>query len=201
MPPRIIATTSADLDEIFTTGQLAADLYYQISDICLRVPDLQQRTEDIPLLAEHFLTLNNNRPTLSNSAKQLLLHESWEGNVAQLKRCMEKLNQARCADQSDDIIEAAQILAVLEESAPEIPSFSQARAEFERNYLVRMLTFTQGKVSKAAKLAQRNRTDFYKLLAKHELNAADFKKPAKVSMEAKASDTTASDKTTLSKSA
>ncbi|WP_261841520.1 sigma 54-interacting transcriptional regulator [Aliamphritea ceti] len=191
--PRIIATTSADLDEIFTSGQLAADLYYQISDICLQVPSLQQRTEDIPLLAEHFLTQNNNRPTLSNSAKQLLLHEPWEGNVAQLKRCMDQLNIERGSDPSEGVIEAAEILAVLEESAPEIPSFNQARAEFERNYLVRILTFTQGKVSKAAKLAQRNRTDFYKLLAKHELNAADFKKSAKT-----AGQTSATVKTTVS---
>ncbi len=178
-PARIIATTRQTPDILLTSGQLAADLYYQICEICLPVPDLQSRSEDIPLLAEHFLSRDGHCPTLSNSAKQLLLHEPWEGNVAQLKRCMESLLEAQAGDQPDKPIQAGDILEVLDDTAPDIPSFSQARAEFERNYLIRMLTFTAGKVSKAAKLAQRNRTDFYKLLAKHELNAADFKQTAK----------------------
>ncbi|WP_271270827.1 sigma 54-interacting transcriptional regulator [Aliamphritea hakodatensis] len=193
-PARIIATTCCDPDALFTGGQLAADLFYQISDICLQVPDLQSRSEDIPLLAEYFLRSEDSRPTLSNSAKQLLLHEPWAGNVAQLKRCMENLLQEQEGGQPDRSVQAGEILAVLEDIAPQIPSFSQARAEFERNYLIRMLTFTSGKVSKAARLAQRNRTDFYKLLAKHELNAADFKETA-----APTSATTA--KTKLSKTA
>ncbi|MBN3561787.1 sigma-54-dependent transcriptional regulator [Aliamphritea spongicola] len=177
-PARIIATTCCDPDTLFTDGQLASDLYYQISDICLQVPDLKSRSEDIPRLAEYFLSSEDSQPTLSNSAKQLLLHEPWTGNVAQLKRCMENLLQEQADGQPDRTIQAGDILAVLEDIAPQIPSFSQARAEFERNYLIRMLTFTSGKVSKAARLAQRNRTDFYKLLAKHELNAADFKESA-----------------------
>jgi two-component system response regulator GlrR len=57
----------------------------------------------------------------------------------------------------------------------QLPSFDEARDEFTRNYLVQLLRVTQGNVSQAARLARRNRTDFYKLLTKHNLRPEEFK--------------------------
>jgi two-component system response regulator GlrR len=63
----------------------------------------------------------------------------------------------------------------LGEQANALPSFSEARDEFTRNYLSQLLQITGGNVSQAARLAKRNRTDFYKLLGRHQLNAEQFK--------------------------
>ena len=57
-----------------------------------------------------------------------------------------------------------------------LPSFDEARDEFTRNYLSQILQITAGNVSQAARLAKRNRTDFYKLLSRHQLQPEDFKK-------------------------
>jgi two-component system response regulator GlrR len=56
-----------------------------------------------------------------------------------------------------------------------VPSFNEARADFERRYLIKVLRITEGNVTHAARIAQRNRTDFYKLLNRHSLEASDFK--------------------------
>ena len=61
--------------------------------------------------------------------------------------------------------------SALGEQANALPSFSEARDEFTRNYLSQLLQITGGNVSQAARLAKRNRTDFYKLLGRHQLNA------------------------------
>jgi len=59
--------------------------------------------------------------------------------------------------------------------ATQLPSFDEARDEFTRSYLVQLLQITQGNVSQAARMAKRNRTDFYKLLTRHELKPEEFK--------------------------
>jgi two-component system response regulator GlrR len=63
----------------------------------------------------------------------------------------------------------------LEEESQYLPSLSQARQQFEHDYLIKMLRLTNGSVAEAAALAQRNRTDFYKLLKRHQINAENFK--------------------------
>ena len=70
---------------------------------------------------------------------------------------------------------AVQFGNALGEQANALPSFSEARDEFTRNYLSQLLQITGGNVSQAARLAKRNRTDFYKLLGRHQLNAEQFK--------------------------
>jgi two-component system response regulator GlrR len=64
-------------------------------------------------------------------------------------------------------------------------SFNQARANFERDYLIKVLQVTEGNVTHAARIAERNRTDFYKLLNKHELSPTDFKQRIRRSRNSK----------------
>ena len=74
-----------------------------------------------------------------------------------------------------DIAEVRAIKTALGEHAGKLLSFSDARDEFTRNYLSQILQITMGNVSQAARLAKRNRTDFYKLLSRHDLNPDQFK--------------------------
>jgi two-component system response regulator GlrR len=61
-------------------------------------------------------------------------------------------------------------------SSPQVPSYADARDEFSRDYLVKSLKSTAGNISKSARLAKRNRTDFYKLLSRYRLEPEEYKK-------------------------
>ena len=102
---------------------------------------------------------------------ELLVASHWPGNIRQLYNVVRQ-NVALSPTRVDLGGAGAQALG---EQANALPSFSEARDEFTRNYLSQILQITGGNVSQAARLAKRNRTDFYKLLGRHQLNAEQFK--------------------------
>ena len=99
---------------------------------------------------------------------------SWPGNVRQL----ENVIQQTAALSTTRIIPATLVRQALAQESGFLPSLNAARHQFERDYLVKVMRLSEGNVTKAAELAQRNRTDFYKLLQRHELKVDQFK-PAK----------------------
>jgi DNA-binding NtrC family response regulator len=87
---RLIMVSSRDLDEEVRGGRFLEELYYRISAVCLRLPPLRQRKEDIPLLMEHFLLkyaaeFGRPVPKLSAEARQLFQEYGWPGNVTELQ--------------------------------------------------------------------------------------------------------------------
>jgi two-component system response regulator GlrR len=76
---------------------------------------------------------------------------------------------------TDGVIPVSSVQRALNDKASELTSLDQAKRAFERDYLARTLKITQGNVAQAAKLAQRNRTEFYKLLERHGLEPGMFK--------------------------
>ena len=93
---RIISATNKDIGEMIQDGSFRDDLYYRLNIVPIRVPSLRERREDIPLLADHFLTyfcLRHQRPPkqLSDEAMKMLASVSWPGNVRQLRNLMERL--------------------------------------------------------------------------------------------------------------
>ena len=104
-------------------------------------------------------------------AVELLVANQWPGNVRQLYNVVRQ----NVALSPGRVISADHVRSSLGEQANSLPSFSEARDEFTRNYLSQLLQITGGNVSQAARLAKRNRTDFYKLLARHQLNPDQFK--------------------------
>ena len=92
---RVVATTNRDLKEHMQKGEFREDLYYRLNVIPLRIPPLRERKGDVPLLAQHFLSLyaqENNRAglSLSEEAARLLSAHSWPGNVRELMNTMER---------------------------------------------------------------------------------------------------------------
>ncbi|MCY7389182.1 MAG: two-component system response regulator GlrR, partial [Burkholderiales bacterium] len=142
----------------------------------LRLPPLRERREDIPLLVAHFFAQMGPRyqregSKLSPAALRVLSQQPWPGNVRQLQNVIEKC----LALGTDAAIPDALIDRAVKASTEEFISFDEARRDFERDYLVNLLKVTQGNVSEAAKLAKRNRSDFYSLLNRHEIDAQTFK--------------------------
>jgi two-component system response regulator GlrR len=142
----------------------------------LYIPALAERREDIPLLATAFLTrlgtrYQRGRLSLSPEAIELLVSAPWPGNVRQLLNVIEQA----VALSATDVIPDSLVRKALDAKDTELTPLDEARRAFERDYLVRILKITGGNVSKAARLAGRNRTEFYRLLERHSLEPSVFK--------------------------
>ncbi|MBI2309220.1 MAG: sigma 54-interacting transcriptional regulator [Rhodocyclales bacterium] len=173
---RILSATHRDLDAAMHEGQFREDLFYRLNVVSLTLPSLDQRREDIPLLASHFLQqlvakyqkkVNGFAP----EALEALATAAWPGNVRQLYNVVEQV----CALATSPLIPLALVQRALRVRSNEVLSYAEAKQRFERDYLVQLLKLTDGNVSDAARLADRNRTEFYRLLQKHELVPALFR--------------------------
>jgi DNA-binding NtrC family response regulator len=173
---RVISATHRDLQALMQQGRFREDLYYRLNVVNIRIPTLDERREDIPLLVSHFLQSigkedGQERKVYAPEAVEMLVTAEWPGNVRQLYNIVRhNVALSRSPVISGDLVQQS-----LGEHAGKFASFTDARDEFTRNYLSQILQITMGNVSQAARLAKRNRTDFYKLLARHELNPDQFK--------------------------
>jgi two-component system response regulator GlrR len=173
---RVISATHRDLQKLMTEGRFREDLYYRLNVVNIKLPTLGERREDIPLLVTHFLQQiakegEQERKVYAPEAVEMLVKAEWPGNVRQLYNIVRQ----NVALSRSPVISAELVQQSLGERASKLLSFSDARDEFTRNYLSQILQITMGNVSQAARLAKRNRTDFYKLLARHDLNPDSFK--------------------------
>jgi two-component system response regulator GlrR len=173
---RLICTTIGDLKQLINAGQFREDLYYRTNVLPIEVPPLGRRREDIPLLISHFLEQATEGSGLakiySPKAVELLMTADWPGNVRQLFDLVKQnVIHSRGMVMTDEIVQQS-----LGSESTRMPSFDDARDEFSRGYLVKNLQSTAGNVSKSARLAKRNRSDFYKLLSRYRVLAQDFKR-------------------------
>lgn len=170
---RVLSATHRDLQQAMSEGSFREDLYYRLNVVNLQLPGLEQRAEDIPLLARHVLQQSADRhhvkvTRFSDDALQLLATAKWPGNVRQLVNVVEQC----VALTQNPVIPATLVEQALSQNSSYWPTLIEARDQFERQYLIRVLQMTEGNVTRAAELAGRNRTDFYKLMKKHELSAS-----------------------------
>jgi two-component system response regulator GlrR len=172
---RVISATHRDLQQLMMSGQFREDLYYRLNVVHIEMPPLNRRREDIPLLVSHFLAQISNesgvRKIYAPEAVELLATADWPGNIRQLSNVVRQ----NVALSQTPIIPVELVQQSLGGTQNKLPSFDEARDEFTRSYLSQILQITGGNVSQAARLAKRNRTDFYKLLSRHQLTPEDFK--------------------------
>ncbi len=173
---RIVSATHRDLDAALAAGQFRADLYYRIDVVSLQLPTLAERREDIPLLAGHFLRslahkYGRRLTGFAPEALEALATAPWPGNVRQLHNVVEQA----CALATTALIPRALVERALRVQPAEALGYAEAKRRFERNYLIQLLKLTAGNVSDAARLAERNRTEFYRLLQRHDLTPELFR--------------------------
>ena len=173
---RIISATHRDLRADIAAGSFREDLYYRLDVVALTIPALSQRREDISLLANHFLSLfstkyDKNINGFSPEAMEILVSASWPGNVRQLMNIVEQC----VALSMIPLISPTLVHEAMHEEEERLISFEDACKHFERDYLVRVLKVAAGNVAQAARMAKRNRTEFYKLLKKYQLDPSVFK--------------------------
>lgn len=173
---RIISATHQNLSEAIKNKTFREDLFYRLNVVNLKVPPLRERKEDIPLMVNTFLdTLaknNNASKQLAPQALVLLLSYDWPGNVRQLKNVIEQVYAlSTSAMISPLLIENA----IPDLNRSDVKPLTEAKQEFERDYVIGLLKATQGNMAQAAILAGRNRSDFYKICKRYDLDSDSFK--------------------------
>ncbi len=174
---RILAASNKNLEEEVQKGNFREDLFYRIHVIVIKLPPLRERKEDIPLLAGYFLEkyakqTGKKITGFSASASQKLLRHHWPGNVRELENTIES-----AVAMADKNVITEDLILQMHPSADEgLKSLKDAKKDFEKDYLLQLITLTGGNVTEAAKLAGKYRADLYELLKKYKLNPADFRK-------------------------
>ncbi|GIX06667.1 MAG: sigma-54-dependent Fis family transcriptional regulator [Candidatus Poribacteria bacterium] len=170
---RVIAATNKDLQEAVRRGLFREDLYYRVAAFPIRVPPLRERREDVPLLAEHFLTQYSarfRRPVrqISPAAMRALLDYDWPGNVRELENVLQRailLEESQTLHLESlppEVRSAAHLPALLGEEEEVLPL-----DELERRAIQHALRVTEGNISQAARLLGINRVTLYRKLRRY----------------------------------
>src|SRR5499425_2202912 len=165
---RVIAATNKDLEEEISRGNFREDLFYRLNVIPFYVPPLRERKEDIPLLARHFLkefsAAYSRRPReITEDAIETLSRYSWPGNVRELRNVIERLV---IMNPTAHKIERKHLPPLVHrESGRTASGFStlhQARAAYERDYILKKLDENHGNVTRAAEVLGLERSHLYR---------------------------------------
>lgn len=173
---KIVSATHQNLERSITKNTFREDLYYRLNVVMLELPPLRDRREDITLLVDHFISMFNEQNDrkitgFAPDAMNILLEAAWPGNIRQLFNVV-----AQAATLSTTPLIPSDLLHhTLKENPQKSLTFDEARREFEQRYLVQLLQTTRGNVAWAARIANRNRTDFYKILNRHNIIPSLFK--------------------------
>ncbi|MBK6420865.1 MAG: sigma-54-dependent Fis family transcriptional regulator [Gemmatimonadetes bacterium] len=190
---RYVAATNRDPQEAVNQGILRGDLFYRLRVVPIKLPPLRKRPEDIPLLANHFLTyywqrhrqMGDRLPKLTDASIAFLRSRPWRGNVRELQNVIEHVAVLAEPDQMiqpNDIPIYEDGSEYPSESAIAAPVLDEAYhvakdrvvAQFEKEYLTRLIGRAGGNMSKAARLANIDRTTLYRLMDKHNFQRDDL---------------------------
>jgi two-component system response regulator GlrR len=176
---RVIAASNVNLEEAVGNGKVRQDLFYRLNIISLTLPPLRERLEDIPLLALHFLEkyskeMHKEAPALQSDALQIMMAHGWPGNVRELEHAIERAT-VLC---DGPLIRGSDLILVLPWVTPG-QSLQEAKAtqiaRFEKSYIQGLLRACRGNISKAARLAQKNRRAFWQLIQKYKIDVDSFR--------------------------
>jgi two-component system nitrogen regulation response regulator NtrX len=165
---RVIAATNKDLDEEISKGNFRDDLFYRLNVIPFYVPPLRERKEDIPLLVKHFLkefstAYSRRSREITEDAVETLSRYSWPGNVRELRNVIERLV---IMNPTAHKIERKHLPPLLHReggrSAGSFSTLHQARAAYERDYILKKLDENHGNVTRAAEVLGLERSHLYR---------------------------------------
>ena len=166
---RVIAATNHDLEEEIMKGNFREDLFYRLNVIPFFVPPLRERLEDVPLLARHFLKELSSQYSriakeLSDDAIDALMRYSWPGNVRELKNVIERIVIMNPATTKLDRKHLPPLVyrETSRRSGDGFSTLHQARAAYERDYILKTLDQNHGNVSRTAETLGLERSHLYR---------------------------------------
>jgi two-component system response regulator GlrR len=178
---RIIASSTRSLGALMSDGDLNPELSERLRLLEIRIPPLRERKEDIIPLAAHLLSLARSEiehetgrpcPTrgFTREALERLREHNWPGNERELR---EQIRAALRLTRDEEL--KPEDLLLSWESSDDVPSFKDAKRSFEHEYVTRVLRMCNGNISRAARIARKDRKDFYDVMRRNEINPADFR--------------------------
>jgi transcriptional regulator with GAF, ATPase, and Fis domain len=181
---RVIAATNRDLDRALAAGEFREDLFYRFNAFTVVLPPLRERSEDIPVLAYHFLRkaeakVNKKVDRFSPEALDLLRRYGWPGNLRELENIIERAVVLSSSQQ----VEVAHLPRYMKDAGP-IPvttqeGFVKAKERvvsmFEKEAVARFLAEARGNISVASQKAGITRRNFHRLLSKYAINTKKYK--------------------------
>ena len=166
---RVIASTNKDLEEEISRGNFREDLFYRFNVIPFSVPPLRERKEDIPLLGRHFLKefsgQYGRRPReITDDAIETLMRYSWPGNVRELRNVIERIV---IMNPTTSRFERKHLPPLVyrdgsRRSGSEFMTLHQARAAYERDYILKKLDDNHGNMSRTAEVLGLERSHLYR---------------------------------------
>jgi two-component system response regulator HydG len=174
---RLIAATNRELEEEIRRGSFRSDLYYRLNVIALHLPTLRQRADDIPILAEHFLTrisdIRQEAPkVLSASTVEALVAYNWPGNVRELENALERAVILTSGEQIEPSALPERVTARVSEPlvADRVPANPTLEA-VERAYIMWVLQSEGGNKSRAAEVLGIDPSTLYRKLSRYGVEA------------------------------
>ncbi|HVO60157.1 MAG TPA: sigma-54 dependent transcriptional regulator [Terriglobales bacterium] len=167
---RVIASTNKDLEEEISKGNFREDLFYRLNVIPFYVPPLRERTEDVPLLTRHFLkelssTYGRRAREITDEAIDALMTYSWPGNVRELRNVIERIVIMNPTTSKLDRKHLPPLIyrdGGRRSGATEFASLHQARAAYEKDYILKKLDENHGNVSRTAEVLGLERSHLYR---------------------------------------
>jgi DNA-binding NtrC family response regulator len=183
---RFLAACNTPLEQLVRNGAFRSDLYYRLSVVTIRLPPLRERRDDIPLLADRFLEKHTppgeTVPRLAPDALEALMTLDWAGNVRELESIIVRgillgdRKTIRLRDLSLPVAPERAVPAAVDATTDGSYQSLKRRAiaEFEQQYLTRLMRQCSGNVSQAARASGKERRELGRLLKKHQLDRAAF---------------------------
>jgi len=167
---RVIAATNKNLEEEISRGNFREDLFYRLNVIPFYVPPLRERQEDIPLLARHFLreisaTYSRRSKDITDDAVEALMRYSWPGNVRELRNVIERMiimNPTAVKIDRKHLPPLVYRDGRPKSAAREFSTLHQARAAYERDYILKKLDENHGNISRTAEVLGLERSHLYR---------------------------------------
>ena len=168
---RVLAATNKDLPQEIRAGRFREDLYFRLSVVPISVPPLRARTDDIPRLADHFMSTfaaeyGRRSKTFEPEAMAALEHYGWPGNVRELRNLVERLMIMvpgdRITVRDVSFLRSSPPPVETVEELPVTTSLQEARERFERDYILRALAIQQGNMSRTAEMIGVERSNLYR---------------------------------------
>jgi two-component system response regulator GlrR len=173
---RVIAATNKDLEMLLREGNFRSDLFFRLNVVTLHMVALRERRSDIPILARHFLRAlaqenSTTKKILQPTALRRLVEYDWPGNVRELYNVIQRADVFSAGRQIQ--IDALGGSAADPVATSSIGNFREARARtieaFERNFVMDALRKADGNVTRAARLAQKDRRVFGRLMKRYDI--------------------------------
>jgi two-component system response regulator GlrR len=178
---RLIATSTESIEALASAGRLVPELSAKLRLLEIRLPPLRERREDILPMAAHVLSVVRNEIAreqgapcavlgFSRDALERLREHNWPGNERELR---EQIRAAVRLARGEEL--GPDDLLLVPETTDEVTSFREAKRAFEREYVTRVLRLCDGNISRAARIARKDRKDFYDVMRRNAINPGDFR--------------------------